>query len=280
MMDYLRKYINIQSINDYEKADIILNIFFTGLNFLIIVLTVALFSSETKDITNLSYQIIGFIFVDIIIRLYHIYMLQKDISNIFLKELIACIIGVDELYLILSLFIQVIKLLKIKETVNIVFPCLLYILIFFSYEKMITYNPITFNSYLLSFGSLILLTQYMFSAIYVYYIYDLLKPGIDATISAIIAGDKNLSITKRLIIGSPFSCLVLFVSHYLIKIWLLFFRSPLLLFYGNIAVNIFKEGGKYFVFGICIVVLYALNKLMIGDSYKKSDLEEKEVINM
>ena len=59
MMDYLRKYIDTQSINDYEKADIILNIFFTGINFLLIVVTVALFSSEKQEITDLSYQLIG-----------------------------------------------------------------------------------------------------------------------------------------------------------------------------------------------------------------------------
>ena len=77
MMDYLRKYIDTQSINDYEKADIILNIFFTGVNFLLIVVTVALFSSEKQEITDLSYQLIGIFFVNIIIRLYHIYASKR-----------------------------------------------------------------------------------------------------------------------------------------------------------------------------------------------------------
>ena len=280
MMDYLRRYLNTQSINDYEKADIILNIFFTGLNFLIIVATVALFSSHNKEITDLSYQLIGIFFVDIIIRLYHIYLLQKDVSNIFLKELISCIIGVDQFYLILSLFTQVSKLLKLKEKVNIVFPCFLYLLIFFSYDKIFTYNPISFNSYLLSFGSLILLTQYMFSAIYVYYIYDLLKPGIDEIIVTMVQGEKHLSYIHKFIIGAPFSCLVLFILHYLIKIWLLFFKSPLLLFYGNIAINIFKEGGKYFAFATCEIIIYALDRLDISDSQKKNDSEEIQVINL
>ena len=77
-MDYLRKYINTQSINDYEKADIFLNIFFTGINFLLIVITVALFSSEKQEITDLSYQLIGIYFVNIIVRLYHIYILVNS----------------------------------------------------------------------------------------------------------------------------------------------------------------------------------------------------------
>ena len=279
MMDYLRKYIDTQSINDYENADIILNIFFTGVNFLLIVVTVALFSSEKQEITDLSYQLIGIFFVNIIIRLYHIYMLQKDISNFMLKELISCIISVDQFYLILSLFVQVSKMLKIKEKINIVFPCFLYVLVFFSYEKLITYSPITFNSYLLSFGSLILLTQYMFSVIYVYYIYDLLKPGIDSIIALIISNSKKLNTVQKFIIGAPFSCLVLFVLHYLIKVWLLFFKSPLMLLYGNIAVNIFKNGGIYFAFISCQIIVYALNRQQVQDVEKKNDAEEEVKIN-
>jgi hypothetical protein len=280
MMDYIRKYINTQSINDYEKADIILNIFFTGINFLLIVITVALFSSEKQEITDLSYQLIGIYFVNIIVRLYHIYMLQKDISNFMLKELISCIISVDQFYLILSLYVQIAKLLKIKEKINIVFPCFLYVLVFFSYDKLITYSPITFNSYLLSFGSLILLTQYMFSVIYVYYIYDLLKPGIDAIISTIISGGKNLSTLQKFIIGAPFSCLVLFVLHYLIKVWLLFFKSPLMLLYGNIVINIFKNGGIYFTFICCEIIVFALNKQQTQENEKKNDSDEVQIINL
>ena len=279
-MDYLRKYINTQSINDYEKADIFLNIFFTGINFLLIVITVALFSSEKQEITDLSYQLIGIYFVNIIVRLYHIYMLQKDISNFMLKELISCIISVDQFYLILSLYVQIAKLLKIKEKINIVFPCFLYVLVFFSYDKLITYSPITFNSYLLSFGSLILLTQYMFSVIYVYYIYDLLKPGIDAIISTIISGGKNLSTLQKFIIGAPFSCLVLFVLHYLIKVWLLFFKSPLMLLYGNIVINIFKNGGIYFTFICCEIIVFALNKQQTQENEKKNDSDEVQIINL
>ena len=279
-MDYIRKYINTQSINDYEKADIILNIFFTGINFLLIVITVALFSSEKQEITDLSYQLIGIYFVNIIVRLYHIYMLQKDISNFMLKELISCIISVDQFYLILSLYVQIAKLLKIKEKINIVFPCFLYVLVFFSYDKLITYSPITFNSYLLSFGSLILLTQYMFSVIYVYYIYDLLKPGIDAIIGTIISGGKNLSTLQKFIIGAPFSCLVLFVLHYLIKVWLLFFKSPLMLLYGNIVINIFKNGGIYFTFICCEIIVFALNKQQTQENEKKNDSDEVQIINL
>lgn len=280
MLDYVKRFIDIESINDYEKADIILNIIFTGINFLITILTVALFSTQNKEITYLSYQIIGIFFVDVIIRLYHIYMLQKDISNILLKEIIASVIGLDQLYLILSLFCKVINLLKIKETISILLPCLLYLLVFFSYEKFITYSPIVFDAYLITIGSLILLTQYLFCAIYVYYIYDLLKPGIDQIIARIIQGGKKLSTFHKFIIGAPSTCLILFTAHYMIKITILFVKSPFLIFYGNLIINIFKEGGKYFSFGICLITVYALNRHVFDEKQKKNNSEEIQNINL
>lgn len=279
MMDYLRKYIDIQSINDYELADIILNAIFTCVDFLIIIIALSLFSSENKEISDLSYRLVGIFFVDIIVRFYRIYLLKKDISNLMLKEIISCVISVDQFYLILSLFVQISKVLKIKQKVNIFYPCFFYLLVFFSYDKLFSYSPIIFNSYLLSFGSLILLTQNMFSIIYVYYIYDLLKPGINEIINIIVSSEKNLSVINKFIIGSPFSCLILFVLHYLIKVWLLFFKSPLMLLYGNIALNIFKDGGKYFAFICCIISVYALNRLQNTEAQKKNDLDEVQIIN-
>ena len=67
MIDYLRKYLDTKTINDYEKADIILNVFFTCINLLLIALTLTIFSKSNKDITDLSYQLVGIFFVDIII---------------------------------------------------------------------------------------------------------------------------------------------------------------------------------------------------------------------
>lgn len=279
MIDYLRRYINTQSINDYEKAEIILNVLFACLDFLVIVLTVTVFSSNNKDISDLCYQLVGIFFVDIIVRLYHIYILQKYRANIFLKEIIACIFGADLFYLTFSLFAQIVKILKIKAKFNIVMPCILYVLVFFSYEKIISYHPITFNSYIISFSSLILLTQSMFSIIYIYYVYDMFKEPVASVVAEITKGEKQLNIVHKFILGAPVACLLLFILHYLIKIWLLFFKSPLTLLYGTIAINIFKDGAKYFVFGCCEIFVYAMINLVTNETRKKREGDEVEVIN-
>ena len=80
---------------------------FTCVDFLIIIITLSLFSSENKEISDLSYRLVGIFFVDIIVRFYHIYLLKKDISNLMLKEIISCVISVDQFYLILYLFFQI-----------------------------------------------------------------------------------------------------------------------------------------------------------------------------
>ena len=135
-MEYLKIYISQQTINDFQKADVLLNIFFACVDFFIIVISVLVFSADHKNMLQLCYQLIGIFFVDIIIRLYHIYMLKKEDSNIFLKEIITCLFSTDLFFLLLSLFTETLKALKINEEHNIAYQCCLYILLSFSYENI------------------------------------------------------------------------------------------------------------------------------------------------
>ena len=279
MIEYLRNYLNSETINYYEKAEIILSVFFSIFDFIIIVLTLTMFYSNNKDITNLCYQLIGIFFVDIIIRLYYIYLLQTNNSIVFLKEIILCIFRADLFYLTLSLLIQVSKVLKIKEKIDIVLPCTLYVLCFFSYDKIISFNPITVNSVTISFGSLILLTQSIFCIIFLYYVLDMVTPSINSMAKIIAQGHKTLNQLHKFISGAPLSILLLFIIHYLIKIFILFFDSPMILLYGTIATNIFKNGAKYFVLFSCEIILYAISDLVNQETTKKKDSEEVQAMN-
>lgn len=279
MIEYLRNYLNSETINYYEKAEIILSVFFSIFDFIIIVLTLTMFYSNNKDITNLCYQLIGIFFVDIIIRLYYIYLLQTNNSIVFLKEIILCIFRADLFYLTLSLFIQVSKVLKIKEKIDIVLPCTLYVLCFFCYDKIISFNPITVNSVTISFGGLILLTQSIFCIIFLYYVLDMVTPSINSMAKIIAQGHKTWNQVHKFISGAPLSILLLFIIHYLIKIFILFFDSPMILLYGTIATNIFKNGAKYFVLFSCEIILYAISDLVNQETTKKKDSEEVQAMN-
>ena len=279
MMEYLRNYFDSQAVNDYEKADIILSLFFSVLDFIVIMITRILFNSNHKEISDLCYQLVGIFFVDIIIRLYHIYLIQKSNSNAFIKEMISCIFCTSLFYLTLSLFNKVDKMLKIKNKLNIMLYCIFYVLCFFSYDKIITFNPITFSSYNISFGSLILLTQSLLCIIFFYYILDMVSPSINSIVAKIAHGKSISRPLHKFILGAPLSILILFIFHYLIKIFLLFFDSPLILLYGTIATLIFKDGAKYFVLFSCEIILYAMNDLVIQENNKKNDLDEVQIMN-
>ena len=280
MIDYLRNYLDTKTINDYEKADIILNVFFTCINLLLIALTLTIFSKSNKDITDLSYQLVGIFFVDIIIRLYHIYLLQTEISNVLLKEIIYCLFGADLLYLTLSIKNQISKILKIKGKIDIILPCVLYVILFFSYDKIISFYPFSLKSYMISFSNLLLLTQTMFNIIYIYYIFAILRPGVESIANTLIKEERIINIVNKFIIGAPYSCLFLFILHYLIKICLLFSNYPIMILYGNIALNIFKDGAKYFAFITCEIIVYAMSIQIVKENKRKSDGDEIQIINM
>lgn len=279
MMEYLKIYISQQTINDFQKADVLLNIFFAVVDFLIIVISVLVFSADHKHMLQLCYQLIGIFFVDIIIRLYHIYMLKKEDSNIFLKEIITCLFSTDLFFLLLSLFTETLKALKINEEYNIAYQCSLYILLSFSYENIISYTPITFDRYVLSFSSFILFAQSSFSIVFTYYVYDTLKQGLGYIVSTLYKEQKVVRPIHRFMIGAPFICLMIFIFYFLLKLMFLFFKDPLLILYGSMITDIIKDGAKYFVFVSCIVAICLLNNILSPEVNKKGDFEEIQIIN-
>ena len=79
--------------------------------------------------------------------------------------------------------------------------------------------------------------------------------------------------------GAPFSCLMIFIFYFLLKLLFLFFKDPLLILYGIVITDIIKDGAKYFVFVSCIVAICLLNNILSPDVNKKGDFEEIQIIN-
>ena len=212
-------------------------------------------------------------------RLYALYTLKNKDTDIFYKEIISCLISSDLFFLILSLFLEILKEISFKKDINISYPCLLYILISFSYENVVSYSPITFNRYSLSFSSFILLAQFSFSMIFAYYVYDILKIGFGYIISYISKNKYDIRPIHKFIFGAPISCLCIYIFYYLIKIWILFCRNPLIILYGSLISGIINNGAKYFVFTSCEIIVYLLNIAFKNEIKKKDDLEEIKIIN-
>ena len=181
--------------------------------------------------------------------------------------------------MLLSLFKKILKELNFKEVFNITYPCLFYIIFSFSYENIISYYPITFDKYVTSFSSFILLAQFSFSMIFAYYVYDILKIGFGYIISYISKNKYDIRPIHKFIFGAPISCLCIYIFYYLIKIWILFCRNPLIILYGSLISGIINDGAKYFVFTSCEIIVYLLNIAFKNEIKKKDDLEEIQIIN-
>ena len=280
MMEYLKTYIDQQTLDDYTKADALINIFFTILDFGIIMFLAVVYYPEPKHIAQLGHQLIGIFFVDIIIRLHYIYSFKRDEGNRFIKAMISCLFSTDLFFLLLSLFKEILKALKIQEDLNIVYPCLFYILLSFSYENIISYAPITFDRYVLSFSAFILFAQFSFSLVFAYYVYDILKQGFGSIVSSIIKDKNGIRPIHKFIFGAPISCLFIFIVYFIIKLWILFCRDPLSILYGSLISGIIKDGAKYFVFASCVIIVYLLNKVAKEENKNRGgDLEEIQIIN-
>ena len=279
MLEYLKTYITEETINDFQKAEVFLNIFFSFVDIVIIIISIILFYSELKHFYLMTYQLIGIFLIDIIMRLYNIYKIKIKTTDIFYKEIISCFISTDLFFLFLSLFKEILKELNFKEVFNITYPCLFYIIFSFSYENIISYYPITFDKYVTSFSSFILLAQFSFSMIFAYYVYDILKIGFGYIISYISKNKYDIRPIHKFIFGAPISCLCIYIFYYLIKIWILFCRNPLIILYGSLISGIINDGGKYFVFTSCEIIVYLLNIAFKNEIKKKDDLEEIQIIN-
>jgi hypothetical protein len=67
MIGYLKKYISKQTINDFQNAEMLINLFFSFVDFVIIVFTIILFYSEFRNFYSMTYQLIGLFFAMILL---------------------------------------------------------------------------------------------------------------------------------------------------------------------------------------------------------------------
>ena len=68
MNGYLNKYITEQTINDFQNAEMLINLFFSFVDFLFIVFSIILFYSEFRNFYSMTFQLIGIFFADTLIH--------------------------------------------------------------------------------------------------------------------------------------------------------------------------------------------------------------------
>ncbi len=276
-------YLDINSITAYEKSNNILNIIFVFIDLVLISLSIIKFRPTEDKLVKLRTKLFSILLIDILFRTFHIFIF--NIFNIkFYHDIINCSIATFQFYLILSLFISVFSVLKIKYEIDISNLSFLFLLLTFPFNRFIPTNPISTDFFIGILKKILILAQSAFTIIFIYILYRVFKKKISKIVNLIIKEDESSDpsdeLIHKFINGSPLSCSLLFILYFLIKIYFLFVREPSTIFYGTIALDIIYNGALYFVFLICLTVVYALNKISTMKEKQLKKLEEEvKIIN-
>jgi hypothetical protein len=291
MNDFLNeKLLDKQSIKSYEQSDIILTLFFVVIDLIVILLSSFNLKAKNKKITAIKLKILKVFIFDIIIRILYI---RKYNSQNFYKEALLSIMNTSQFYLIISFLDQVLynkKLTKFQQSIikhKQTKLCILFFLITFSYEKL-PYPDLS-KYFKIPLYKIILFIQSLCVLFCIYKLYGDLKKKITDIVTNIkieTQDKKQISLIRLylMILGSPLSCLFLFIFYYIVKIAILFIYKPLIALYANILLNIIKNASKYFAFIICLAIIYVLNKISVEKEKEKQKqnklfLEEFEIFN-
>ena len=291
MYDFLdENYLDKQSIKSYKNSDIIITILFSLIDLVIIIVSSRNLKTRNKKISAIKIKALKVFMLDIIIRILDTGKINS--KNLFIEVLLS-VMNTSQFYLIISLLDQVLynpKLTKFQQS-NVksrqIKLCILFFFITFSYEKL----PLKRFSKYMNFPvhRLILFLQSSCVLFCIYQLYGDLKKKItdianNIKVETTDNHQKYLIRSYLLIIGSPLSCLALFIFYYIAKIIFLFILTPVIALYASILVNILNNASKYFTLLICQVIIYVLNKISNEKEKRKqrqqqSILEEVEIIN-
>lgn len=273
----MNDFFDYESIINYEKSNIIQEIYYAILDFAIIIISIFKIKTINDHMVNLKYKIIEVFILDIIIRLL---CARKYSSWNIYKEIITTFINTIQFYLILSYLDKILyypglsKTKKSNENSKIIKFCDAFFLITFQYEKFLKLN---LNKIIISIRSLFILFC-------IYKLYKYLNDIITKIVSNLINGCK-IQINNKInliILGSPLLCSILFSIYYILKTLIAFIYKPLLVLYLNILLSIIKNSSTYFVFFICEAIIYVLNKINEEnekEKQSKNNIEEGIKIN-
>ena len=280
-------YVDSESITSYENSDIILTILFAILDLIVIIISLLTLKSKSRNIVKLKSKLMKLFVIDIIIRI--LYTRRYNQWNVY-QEILITILNTSQFYLIISFLDEILytpttsKLKKSNDKYKRVKFCIIFFIFTFSYDKIAFSDEITYYLYF-KINKLIYLLQCFIILYFLYALYKELKIKIFEIVNNIISESQRKYIICRFVIGSPQSCLTLFMIYYILAILFLFIRRHVFLIYANILLNIIKNSSKVFVFFICEAIIYILNKIKVEKEKErakqnKSYMDEIDIIKI
>ena len=274
MDDYKgEKFIDIESIESYEKSDVIINIFFGILDLILIVMSFLNLKAETGNILILNHKLIKLFLIDVIIRILYTrrYNDRSLIKEVFLNSMNSI-----QFYLIISFLSLSLKTFTKSLTKRkIVQICAFFFLITFSYDKLALSSYSSPNLFIILMNKTLSLIQFLSILYCLYKLYSGLKKNINNIGKDLMGNSQILNKILKFILGSPTSCYILYTLYYLLKIIVIFVINPVFVIYINILINIIKETSKYFLFVICQMIIFQLN--LVNFQKTESSYESKGI---
>lgn len=281
MHEFLNEdYVNKDDIVSYQHANIIISLFFAIFDFVIIVISSLNLKSKNEHISILKHKLIKLFIIDIINRI--LYTRKKNYKGL-LGELISSVMSTSQFYFVISFIDEVLLISKnnvLKNTNSVLEAiklCIIFFITTFSYENILfTLSVYLKNLNNFKLNRIIILIQ---SFCIIFLIYKLSK-NIKEKVIQIGKNMMNSQTHQKqkmylIILGSPNSCMALFVVYYALKIIFIFIKNPAFILYANIVLNILKGTCIYFVFLLCELIMYILNKIKVEKEEKKRKLELK-----
>ena len=253
---------SIVSVEISEKIHILL---FAVIDAIIIVILSMNLRPKDQKLILLKHKILTIFIIDVIIRIIN---LRKYGNFVVYKEILTTVLQASQFYLIISFLQEItynIKTSKQSKTNGLICRiklCLLFLILSYSYEKLNFPKKWDDFFYLPLYKMIILIESFMILDVILLnytYFFQLIW-----FISNMIMNEskvyQNNTIIKFLN-GSPFSCLILFILYYALRVAFLFNTNPRYIIYSNVILIVIRYTIEYFVFFTCNIIAYLLNDI-------------------
>ena len=235
----------------FDKANIILSYIFSIFNLFIIIFSLFIISSKTKNIRFLKLKLFGIIFIDSISLILYTIINNEET---FIHELLFSALYSIEFYFCISFLYQIFnntEMSRLSKGVELISPFqifIFFILIIFSYYKFsFLYREIVkCIQYIIILSSLLLLYKYF-------------NNTINIISSHLRSNDfKSRKIYYYLKILNNISIILLFCYN-VVKMVIIFIHNQYYKIFLEVGLNTINQGLKYFIFILFEVIIYTMN---------------------
>ena len=230
----------------HMRADSTISIFFISIDTIFYITILTYLGCRFKNFFTPKQMLSNIILVDVLIRLLYIYFNSFD--YILLNEICFTCLSTVQFFLLNNIFKKMFKdeYYDGTETLEIQSPILLSLIFFFLAFTFNLSKSLSIIQYVLAIIAIISYAYYIQSRINLL-LNNIQKKGIEITC-------KIMSINLTYLIA------LYFIIFYGLKLCNLFIEDKLYYSYILMAGDIFKEGAKFLLFGLMILIIKSFNR--------------------